>query len=306
MYYHPTKLEEIVRVREIFTIHYFEYYKDYVFNGERHDFWELLYIDKGRLLVTADDRDLCLQQGQIIFHQPNEFHKVAANGTVAPNTIVVSFSCNDSALDALRGRVCYVNQQERTLLASIITEARKTYSTNLGDPQYQKLELKDEPGLGSAQMIKLYLETLLIGFIRKNKSHAFLSASTTAQQNADAFYFNSTCSYIEDNIDTAFTLGQLSQFAMVSPSYLERLFNRYASMSVIAYCNQRKIERAKQLIREERMNISQIAESLGFSSIHYFSRMFKKIEGMAPAEYGRSIKSLEDHSSRVVQGGMGK
>ena len=77
-------------------------------------------------------------------------------------------------------------------------------------------------------------------------------------------------------------------------------------MSVIAYCNQRKIERAKQLIREERMNISQIAESLGFSSIHYFSRMFKKIEGMAPAEYGRSIKSLEDHSSRVVQGGMGK
>lgn len=301
MYYHPTQLHDLIHVDEIYTIHYFEYYKDYFFKGERHDFWELLYIDKGQFLVRANDRDLCLHQGQIIFHQPNEFHSVAANGKTAPNTIVISFSCNNPAMSALCGRISYVNKKERELLGSIISEAKATFLTDLGDPGYQKLEYLEDAEPGAAQMIRLHLETLLIGFIRKNNRLAGPSASATVQQNAETYYFDLTCKYIDDNIDSCFTLKHLSQLAMLSPSYLERLFNRFAGMSVIQYCNHRKIGRAKQLIREDRMNFSQIAESLGFTSIHYFSRIFKKLEGMAPREYGRSVKSLEDHSEKANQ-----
>ena len=300
MYYHPTVLHELIRVEEIYTIHYFEYYKDYTFNGEQHDFWELLYVDKGQLLVTAGERELCLQQGQIIFHQPNEFHNVAANGTIAPNTIVVSFSCHSPAIQALCGKICYVNRQERNLLASIISEARTVFATDLGNPEYRKLEFLDEVALGAEQMIQLYLETLLISFIRKNQLYdPSEAAQTTAQQNTEAYYFDRACQFIENNIDSSFTLDRLSQWTMVSASYLERLFRRNAKMSVIQYCNFRKIERAKQFIREDHMNISQIAEALGFSSIHYFSRVFRQWEGMSPGQYGRSVKSMEDHSDKV-------
>ena len=118
-------------------------------------------------------------------------------------------------------------------------------------------------------------------------------------RHAENYYFDSACQYIENNIDAAFTLTRLSQLTMVSASYLERLFRRYAGMSVIQYCNFRKIERAKQFIREDRMNISQIADALGFSSIHYFSRVFQQREGMSPTQYGRSVKSMEDHSEKV-------
>lgn len=300
MYYQPTQLQDILRVEEIYTIHYFEYHKDYIFNGEQHDFWELLYVDKGQVLVTAGERQLCIHQGQVIFHQPNEFHDVAANGTIAPNTIVISFSCHSPAIRALCGRICFVNRQERSLLAGIINEARSTFSTNLGDPEYRKLSRLAQGTPGSEQLIRLHLETLLIGFIRKNRSYDHSAAAgTTAQHNAEAYCFETTCKYIEDNIDNAFTVNRLSQYAMVSPAYLERLFNRCAGMSVIQYCNRRKIERAKKFIREDRMNISQIAESLGFSSIHYFSRIFKRLEGMSPSQYGRSVKSLKDHSEKV-------
>ena len=45
------------------------------------------------------------------------------------------------------------------------------------------------------------------------------------------------------------------------------------------------------------MNFTQIADALGYTSIHYFSRQFKKITGMTPSEYASSIKVLaEDHS----------
>jgi AraC-like DNA-binding protein len=60
---------------------------------------------------------------------------------------------------------------------------------------------------------------------------------------------------------------------------------------IIQYFRWMKIERAKELIREENYNFSEIAERLGFSSVHYFSHVFKKITDMTPSEYAVSVKS---------------
>ena len=50
-----------------------------------------------------------------------------------------------------------------------------------------------------------------------------------------------------------------------------------------------KIEKAKEYIRENEMNFTQISDELGFSSIHYFSRLFKKKTGMTLTEYRSSV-----------------
>ena len=55
-----------------------------------------------------------------------------------------------------------------------------------------------------------------------------------------------------------------------------------------------KVEAAKQMIRDEQMNFTQISESLGYSSIHYFSRQFKKMTGMTPSEYASSIRAIAE------------
>ena len=46
------------------------------------------------------------------------------------------------------------------------------------------------------------------------------------------------------------------------------------------------------------MNFTQISEKLGYTSIHYFSRQFKKVTGMTPSEYASSIKAMADRSHR--------
>ena len=91
--YQPTALRRDIAVPAVVTVHYFEYARDYVFEGEKHDFWELLYVDKGEVEVMADDTGYCLKQGEMIFHKPGEFHNVFANGLVAPNLVVVAFVC---------------------------------------------------------------------------------------------------------------------------------------------------------------------------------------------------------------------
>ena len=55
-----------------------------------------------------------------------------------------------------------------------------------------------------------------------------------------------------------------------------------------------KVEFAKQLIRENQLNFTQISDFLGYSSIHYFSRQFKKVTGMTPSEYSTSIKARSE------------
>ena len=53
-------------------------------------------------------------------------------------------------------------------------------------------------------------------------------------------------------------------------------------------------EVAKELIRTNHMNFTQISAHLGYTSIHYFSRQFKKIVGMTPSEYASSVKAIAE------------
>ena len=68
MPYCSTPLTIEFDIREIITVHYFEYMKDFVFSGEAHDFWEFLYVDKGEITVQADHSIYHLKAGDVIFH----------------------------------------------------------------------------------------------------------------------------------------------------------------------------------------------------------------------------------------------
>ena len=102
MQYQPLVPRRPLPVREIYSVHYFEYTAGCSFSGERHDFWELLYVDKGDIQVTAGDRTCRLRRGQLIFHAPGEFHAFSNLGT-APDLVVVSFRCDSPDMAHFRG-----------------------------------------------------------------------------------------------------------------------------------------------------------------------------------------------------------
>ena len=96
--YYGSRLKETICIKELYTVHYFEYSKNYSYGGESHDFWEFVYVDKGEIIITADDKDYRLTSGQVFFHKPNQWHALRSNGEIAPNLVVVSFSCTSSAM----------------------------------------------------------------------------------------------------------------------------------------------------------------------------------------------------------------
>ena len=96
--YESITLKEELHIRKIYSIHYFEYMKDYVFDGESHDFWEFVFVDSGNLFVTAGDQEVLLASNEMIFHKPNEFHALRGDGETSPNLVVVSFESERTVL----------------------------------------------------------------------------------------------------------------------------------------------------------------------------------------------------------------
>ena len=102
--------------------------------------------------------------------------------------------------------------------------------------------------------------------------------------------------FMERNLTSKMTLQMLAEEFHVSTSYVKRLFAQYKQCGAIHYFTLMKVDHAKKLLREHDHNVSQIAEELGYDNIYYFCNQFKKIEGMSPLEYRRSVKAIGDRA----------
>jgi AraC-like DNA-binding protein len=293
MKYKYTELTEELIIRRIISIHYFEYMSDFIFAGESHNFWEFLCVDKGEVDVVADHERLTLQKGAVIFHQPNEFHRVMANGITAPNLVVIGFDCQSPDMAFFKDQILKVGQEEQELLARIIAEARLCFEGRLDDPYQEVLVRKDHGPFGAEQMIKTYLEQFLIQMYRRFSFSHQTPAVYKDTPSAEDIY-ESILHYFEENICTQLTIDQISRDNLISTSQLKKLFFEKRNTGVIEYFNSMKIEAAKQLIRNRQLNFTQIANQLGYTSVHYFSRQFKHLTGMTPTEYATSIKKLSE------------
>ncbi|MBC1397657.1 cupin domain-containing protein [Listeria fleischmannii] len=103
-------MKRLLNVQSIVTVYYFEFSKNYLFAGEQHDFWEMVYVDKGELEVSAGKEGYELKEGDIIFHKPNEFHNLWANGVSAPNVLVVSFVCSSEGMRFFENKIMRLQQ----------------------------------------------------------------------------------------------------------------------------------------------------------------------------------------------------
>ncbi|GLC31026.1 AraC family transcriptional regulator [Clostridium omnivorum] len=293
MSYVKTLLKEEFNIKEIVTVHYFEFAKNYIYEGESHNFWEFVYVDKGEVEIMADTNGYKLNQGEIIFHKPNEFHNLWANGKVAPNLIVISFYCNSPSMAFFENKILSADDANRKLLSNIVKEARNAFSSDLSESELKKLEFRDNVIFGCEQLIKIYLEEFLINLVRRDKSITKeVRLSSSVKERSDNNMTTKIIGFLQDNINNNLTFEDVCKFSNMSKTNLKTVFKEKTGTGVIEYFKSLKIEEAKRLIREEEMNFTQIADILGYSSIHYFSRHFKKATGMTLSDFAYSVKSL--------------
>lgn len=297
MAYKSVVLEDSVTINRIISVHYFQYMSDFSFPGESHDFWELVCVDRGEIDALAGDRRLTLKKGNILFHKPNEFHNVLTNGKVSPSLVVIGFECHSPAIKSFEDQLMSVQDTEKELMAQIIMEARNTFSGRLDDPYQEELIFNSEPlTFGSAQLISHYLEQLMIHLYRRYFSYSLpvRSSRFLAEASSGNDTYNRIVRYMEEHLGERMTIDRICRDNLVGRSQLQKLFRDTKGCGVIEFFSMMKIDTAKQMIRDNQLNFTQIADRLGYNSIHYFSRQFKQITTMTPSEYATSIRLLSE------------
>ncbi|MCH3971215.1 MAG: AraC family transcriptional regulator [Oscillospiraceae bacterium] len=303
MAYLTTQMKLPFQINEIITIHYFEYAKNFCFLGEEHNFWEFLYVDRGCVEVRAADKTVILKTGDMIFHEPMEFHALKAIQGTAPDLVVASFVCTSPEMDRLRRGLFHIDDTEKVLLSKIIMEARSAFSTPLNLPSVEQVQRSPQSEFGSEQLICIYLEELLIQLCRK-QAHlpvvqaallpAGASPSAAVSSSKEREQLNRIFEYLKCHVSERLTVPQISAAVLISRSCMQQLFHKSMNCGIMQYFNRMKISVAKQLIREGKRNFSEIAECLSFSNASYFTQCFRRETGMTPMEYAQSVSSISN------------
>lgn len=286
--YIKTALKSLITVPKIVTIHYFEFDKNFVFNGESHDLWEMVYVDKGCVQIQRDEESVFLKQGELILHKPNEFHSIRAYNS-SPNFFVISFVCHSSAMQYLEKMCTVLEKPLQPFISSILQEAEKTYVLPKNTPTLKRLIKKENAPLGSEQLIKTYLEQLLILLVRKatKSGDATLFPTKESMQNHLVLAVKS---YIAEHLEGTVRVSEICDALGYSKSYLSKLFEEQSGETIAAYATREKINLAKRLIREGSLNFAQISDKLGFDNPQYFSRVFKRVTHSTPTEFKLSLR----------------
>lgn len=285
--YVKTRINNIINVTDIVTIHYYEFDRSFEFAGESHDFWELVYVDSGEVEITRDGERLLLKQGEIVFHKPNEFHTIKAYNS-SPNIFVISFVCKSSAMTYFERFKTVLDKNLKPFIASVLAEANDTYIIRKNDVSQKKLLIKNDAPFGGEQQIKTYLEQLLILLVRKMVEKKNITVFPS-KESLETHLVIEIKAYIKERVRDNVAVNDICKTFGYSKTYLSYLFKEQTSTSIARYFTTCKIEEAKKLIRENAYNFSQISEMLSFDNPQYFTRVFKRIVGLTPSQFKNSL-----------------
>ena len=283
--------EKIFNVDKIITIFYMELSKNFYYEGEKHDFWEMVYIDKGEMICTADEKRFVLKSGEMTFHKPNEFHNLSGNSSTAPNVSILTFECKSRAMKYFEGKIFRLSAEEKSMLSKLFTEGLSCYQLeDERNPLLQKLKKITPSPFGSSQMTKNLLEIFLIKLCRntdvvtKEMRQSYVIGGVDVPYNVKEIL-----DYLQEHIYGKVTIGDLAKHLDKSESTIKQLFAQYRDGGIIRYYNRLKIKEARKLIREGNYNMTQISDMLQFDNPQYFSKCFKTVTNMTPSEYKASI-----------------
>lgn len=254
--------------------------------GESHNFWELAYVDRGIFNVNVDGIPYTINEGQIIMYAPLSYHS-----SIQPNDAtlnIVSFETSSDIISYYANKVITLSGKQRQMLSQIMSVGERCFKTISPDSGFKGMIQRKDASAFDLQKIKSLLELLLVDICEKNESTSS-KPNGFNYENYASDTFNILTQYLKYNISKTLTLDEICNDCTISLSRLKKVCREQCGMSPMSYFISLKIDASKTMINDTSFNFTQISEILGFSSVHYFSKLFKKKVGVSPTEYAKAV-----------------
>lgn len=260
-----------INIPEIMAYYYTIKSPNYRFKGEKHNLYELTFVDRGTLDTSIDGVNYILNSSDLIIYGKNQFHTQAVNNDLSCSylTIMFDMKCDDERL------ICNKIFHCRKELYKSIRKFAKNISSEI--PYSENLILNNFHEI----IIRLFQYDYL------DVDDAKLP--TESQQHFQDEILERILAYINKMICSPINIEELCSKFAISRSSLQTLFKNNLNTSPKKYINDLKLSKSKELIKENKYTISEIAFMLGFNSIHYFSRAFTQHYEISPSEYAQTV-----------------
>lgn len=274
------KVDRSVSVVEFMSVHKHRFTKEtYVNKGDIHNFPEMIYSLDSDVYVTVDNREYIIKKGELYLYAPNSYHKITR--PIDASVLIVSFVPGYEKIKKAYNQVLSLDKETQAYFINTVEEMLEalTFSVTNGIPD---LRLKPGVPMIQAAILKAKFEVFLL-MLEKAFPEIFDSPEKSNSDLSDVI------AHLKNNLSSNYTVQQMAKANMMSESKLKKLFREYLRTSPVSYFHKMKIEYAKFLLLEREKTITEISEALGFQSIHYFSRFFKKHTGACPTDYIKAI-----------------
>ena len=267
-----------IQIREILGYYYNIRNSGYFFQGERHDYYELTYVDRGCLSTQIEGTEYLLREKELILYGPEQFHTQSITEGHSCSYVTIIFSMENLLLHDQ-------GAENRLLLNKVFHYDKKIYSLIKSFVQESSNQIPYMNSLMLCLLQEIVIRLLQSEFL----DHKDEKPVPIARQHYQDELLEKILSYIEVNICEPLTIAEICRRFSLSRSSLQILFKENLDQTPKKYISDLKLEKSCQMIRENRYTISEIALMLGFNSIHYFSRAFAQKYHMAPSEYSRQM-----------------
>ena len=237
----------------------------------RHTFWEIIYIKQGRGHYQYGTRKVPVESGDLFLFEPQVFHQLKGDKAVEMAQLYVGFSIPVSSKGSWKPAATLPKISDLPSVKRMRPEV---------DVLYSACANADESGLNAQRGLALKVIAALVEALspapkkRKRSNHERLDALA---ENAQRF--------LETNLDRNVSVEELAASFYLSPHYFGNCFKSATGKSVKEFHHAARMAKAAELLREKRLNISEIAQQLGFETVHYFSRRFKEFFKVAPTQF---------------------
>ncbi|MBQ2719804.1 MAG: helix-turn-helix transcriptional regulator [Clostridia bacterium] len=235
------------------------------------DCFQLMYCKGGRGEILLDGRRIEAQRGHMYLARPTVQHGMVQKGGL--RLAEIKFLIKDEVLlDAVTAIPEDVDVDKDPPLAASFREVLRE---GLSDAPY------GYEATSTALLLFLYRLLRSLNIVMPHHSDKY-TAFSDYRKEIDLL---AVADYVERHLHEEITLERLADTVHFSTSYLSAKFKEKWGVPLMKYVNLLRIEKAKELLITTEEPISEIALSVGFQSLHYFSRFFKQKNGMSPNAY---------------------
>lgn len=246
-----------------------------VFQTHIHsDLFELTIVTDGEGIVCTNGEAVQVKKNDIYFSFPFDAHKIVSDATHPLTFDFLAFHTKDPDF---RKDLKYIVENYHSSNKRIFQDER--IMTLAGNA----INECSNPHIYSDQLLTAIFQELLIYLIR-DLNNIVPEKVPKNVKDADSICLK-MMHYIETHIFTMKTLREISDSMGFSYNYLSSLFKKRTSCQLSRFYQEKKFEAAKRLLIENNLKITEIAESLNYSSVYAFSQAFHARFGCSPNAY---------------------